>query len=61
MASGGTFDIRHPEMIMVGRTSVRIYHSDGLGSDAPPQWHDVSLMLMETVEPINTPSPASAN
>ena len=25
MASGSTFEIRHPEMILVGRTSVRVY------------------------------------
>jgi hypothetical protein len=50
MASGQSFDIRHPEMILVGRTSVRIYTADG---DDNEKWHDVSLLLMETIEPMD--------
>lgn len=53
MASGQSFDIRHPEMILVGRTSVRVYTVTG--SDQNEKWHDVSLMLMETVEPLDAP------
>ncbi len=26
MVSGQSFDIRHPEMILVGRSSVRVYY-----------------------------------
>ena len=52
MASGTTFEIRHPEMILVGRTSVRV-HTVGEGEPGNgSRWHDVSLMLMETLEPI---------
>lgn len=50
MASGQSFDIRHPEMILVGRTSVRVYTA--AGDDDNEKWHDVSLMLMETIEPL---------
>jgi hypothetical protein len=50
MASGQSFDIRHPEMILVGRTSVRVYTALGYGDNE--KWHDVSLMLMETIEPL---------
>ena len=50
MASGQSFDIRHPEMILVGRSSVRIYTVTD--NDAHEKWHDVSLMLMETIEPV---------
>lgn len=57
MASGQTFEIRHPEMIMVGRTSVRVHTISDDGQLA--SWHDVSLVLMETVEPIQ-PSPEVA-
>jgi hypothetical protein len=53
MASGQTFDIRHPETILAGRTSVRVYTVTG--TETAPTWHDVSLMLMETLEPMNTP------
>jgi hypothetical protein len=51
MASGQQFDIRHPEMILVGRTSVRIYTATG--DNGNEKWHDVSLMLMETIEPMD--------
>jgi hypothetical protein len=47
MASGQSFDVRHPEMIMVGRSSARVF------GDEDGRWHDVSLMLMETVEQIS--------
>jgi hypothetical protein len=53
MASGQPFDIRHPEMILVGRNTVRIYYATG--DDDNERWHDVSLMLMETIEPVDVP------
>lgn len=52
MASGQAFEIRHPEMILVGRTSARVY--DAIGDDREA-WHDVSLLLMETIEPMDAP------
>ncbi len=51
MASGQSFDIRHPEMILVGRSSVRVYTATG--DDDNEKWHDVFLMLMETIEPLS--------
>ena len=51
MASGQAFDIGHPEMILVGRTLVRVYTATG--TDEHEKWHDVSLMLMETIEPLD--------
>jgi len=54
MASGQTFEIRHPEMILVGRTSVRVYVPQDSGNGY--HWQDVSLMLMETLEPIQLAS-----
>lgn len=57
MASGQTFDIRHPEMIMVGRTSARIYAA--AGSEQNEKWHDTSLLLMETIEPLDASVPSA--
>ena len=54
IASGQSFDIRHPEMILVGRSSARVYTVTG--EDENEKWHDVSLMLMETIEPIDVPA-----
>jgi hypothetical protein len=51
MASGQSFEVRHPEMFLVGRTSVRIHSATD--EDQNEKWHDVSLMLMETVEPLD--------
>ncbi len=50
MASGQAFEFRHPEMILVGRTSARIYEAVGDDREA---WHDVSMLLMETIEPMD--------
>ena len=52
MESGESFDIRRPEMILVGRTSVRIHTAV---ADQNEKWHDASLMLMETIEPLDAP------
>jgi hypothetical protein len=51
MASGQTFEIRHPEMILVGRSSVRVCTATDM--DQNEKWHDVSLMLMETIESLD--------
>jgi hypothetical protein len=56
MASGSSYEIRHPEMILVGRTSVRVYTTAAGDSGNGARWHDVSLMLMETFEPIESPA-----
>jgi hypothetical protein len=53
MASGQSFDIRHPEMILVGRNTVRV--NTATGDEVNEKWHDVSLMLMETIEPVDAP------
>jgi hypothetical protein len=51
MASGQAFEIRHPEMIMVGRSSARVYTATD--DNEHEKWHDVSLLLMETIEPLD--------
>ncbi len=62
MASGQAFEIRHPEMISVGRTTAHIYT---YMSDDPEQAnqreHEVSLLLMESVEPLEVTSTQDGN
>jgi hypothetical protein len=53
MASGTSYEIRHPEMILVGRTSARVYTTSEGDPGNGARWHDVSLMLMEALEPID--------
>lgn len=52
MASGQSFEIQHPEMIMVGRSSAKIYKSRESNPDGPQFWQQISLMLTESLEPI---------
>jgi hypothetical protein len=55
MNGGRTFDIRHPEMIQLGRTTMTIFT---FLSSAPEAAKDrqveVSLLLTESVEPLDT-------
>ena len=53
MASGQAFEVRHPENIAVSRSSAKIFMPAG-DSDTIDRWHDVSLLLIETVEPFET-------
>lgn len=52
MASGRMFEIGHPEMIKVGRSSVTVYMRPESAPDQPDRWQEVSLMLLESVEPL---------
>lgn len=61
MASGQTFEVRHPETLLVGRSSVRFYINLDDDPDKPAKWHDVSMMSMETPEPLDVTSNANAN
>jgi hypothetical protein len=59
-ASGRTFVIRHPEVVQVGRTTLTIFTP--LADDIPEAeglWYKISLMLIESIEPLNAP-PAGA-
>ncbi len=51
MTSGQHYDIRHPEMIMVGKTSTRVYMATD--PEANPLWHDLSMLLIESIEPLD--------
>lgn len=54
MAGGRTFDIRHPEMVQVGRTTMTIFTflSDN-AAEAKDRQVKVSLLLTESVEPLD--------
>ncbi len=62
MASGRVFEIRHPEMVQVGRTTLTVftYLSDD-AEEAKEREHEVSLLLIESIEPIDVKSPAGNN
>ena len=55
-ASGRTFDIRHPEMIKVLKSSALVFKADGDIPDLPDEWESVSLMLTESVSHLEAPA-----
>lgn len=55
MASGKTFDIRHPEMIRVTKLSAVIFTYLGGETQVPDYWETASLMLMETISYLDAP------
>jgi hypothetical protein len=56
LASGRTFDIRHPEMIKVLRSNVLVFKSTGGTPEIPDEWESVSLMLTESISHLEVPA-----
>jgi hypothetical protein len=50
MASGRTFDVRHPEMIKVLKSCALVFNNVDAG--IPDEWVTVSLMLAESLSEI---------
>ena len=57
--SGRTYEIRHPEMLKVGRTTVNIFTYLGEPSDPYEKVEMVGLLLIESIEPISSTISAS--
>jgi hypothetical protein len=54
MASGEHYDIRHPEMIQVGKTTATIFTWMDQSSEAPRErQQEVSILLIEAIELLN--------
>jgi hypothetical protein len=49
MASGQTYDVRHPEMARVGRNVLLLFTFVSSDRDVFDRWETISLMLMESV------------
>jgi hypothetical protein len=56
--SGHTFDIRHPEMLRVGRSTVYVFTFAGEPADPFERMEMVSLVLIESIEALETARPA---
>lgn len=54
MTGGRTFEIRHPEMVQVGRTTMTIFTfmDDGPGQ-ARERQVELSLLRIESIEPLD--------
>ncbi len=55
MASGKTFDIRHPEMIKLGKNFLVIFSVAAGETDVFERFDSVSMMLIESVSHIDQP------
>ena len=49
MASGETFDVRHPEMAKAGRSSLMLFSFIGDSPEVFDHWETISLMLIEHI------------
>ena len=49
MNSGRWYDIRHPEMVRVGRDFLVIFSYERDNSDLIDRWESVSLLLVEAI------------
>ena len=56
--SGRTFEIRHPEMVKVGRTTIHIYEFSSEEDEVYEKMQMVGLILIERIEPISSSSAA---
>ena len=52
MNSGRTFEIRHPEMVRVGKRDLLLFTSVSDSSDIYDRWENLSLLLIESLAPL---------
>ncbi len=55
MNSGRTFDIRHPEMIRVGKRDVLIFDFVSDSPEVYDHWENVALLMIEALSPLEAP------
>jgi hypothetical protein len=55
MASGKTFDIRHPEMVRVDKTNLFVFTFVSDQPEVFDEWQSVPLMLMESISDLEIP------
>lgn len=54
MVSGRTFDIRHPEMVRVGKRDIVIFSFVSTDPQIYDKWDSVSLPLVESISHLET-------
>ena len=55
MNSGRTFDVRHPEMVKVGRRDILIFSFVSDAAEVYDHWDNISLLLIESISPLEAP------
>lgn len=59
MASGRSFEIRHSEMVKVGRSSMTVFMKPEQDDGQQERWQEVSFTLLESVEPLGNAQAAT--
>jgi hypothetical protein len=54
-ASGRTFEIRQPEFVEIGRSTLTVYAPPEGDPNGPQRWEKISLVLIESIAPLDTP------
>ena len=56
MVSGKTYQVRHPEMIAVGRTTIHVFSSmSDDEQEAKERDQELSLIMIESIKPLDSP------
>ena len=53
MNSGRSYEIRHPEMVRVGKRDVMIFTFVSDTNEVYDRWDNISLMLIESLAPLD--------
>jgi hypothetical protein len=54
MNSGRTFDVRHPEMVRVGKRDLLVFTFVSDSPDVYDRWENIALLLIESLSPLET-------
>ncbi len=54
-ASGRSFEVRHPEFVQMGRSTVTVYAPPDSDPNGPQKWEKISLLLIESIAPLDAP------
>ena len=54
-ARGRVFEVRHPEFVQIGRSTLTVYSPPDNAPDGPQRWEKVSLVLVESIAPLAAP------
>jgi hypothetical protein len=55
MNSGRTFDVRHPEMVRVGRDFLILFTFVSDNPEVIDRWQTISLLLVESISHLDAP------
>lgn len=56
-ASGESFDVRHPEMVRVGRNSMMLFTFVSENPELYDRWETISLMLLARISQVDATVP----